>query len=149
MFESVQDAIYPFGRQMPSPLAYLLCDLVDVACCMRKIQNTECIVPMTVHKPLDPLRPILDGTHLLGSLNASSAHFRARLISKGGGRGHARKVREPARYDLFFLLVLAAFDRANGHQLHGRPTPLSPTAPSLRRYSSPCVPPLAPQDSKP
>jgi len=76
---------------------------------------------MARHKPLDPLRPILDGTHLLGSLNASPAHFRARLISKGGGRGHTRKVRQFGRHDLFFLLVPAAFDRANGHQFHLSP----------------------------
>src|SRR6516162_9919960 len=120
---------------MPCSLAHLVCDLADVASRMRIIQNTQGIVAMAVHKSLNPLRSILNGTHLLGSLNASPAHFRARLIGKGCGRRQARKLGELARHDLFFLLALAAFNRANGDQFHGRPTLLPPTAPSLRHYS--------------
>src|SRR5690348_8412868 len=98
---------------MPARLAYLVCNLADVAARMGKIQNAHRIVAMATHQSLNPLRPVLDSTHLLGSLNASPAHFRARLIGKGGGRGHARKVGELTRHNRFFVLALAAVNCAN------------------------------------
>src|SRR5216683_8263836 len=99
VLEPVQDALHPLGRQMPSPVAHLVCDLTEVASCMCKVENALRIVAMALHKVLDPLCPILDGTYLLGSLDAPPAHFRAGLISKRRGVGHARKVREPGRHD--------------------------------------------------
>src|SRR5260370_20861566 len=106
MFEPVQDVIFPFGRQMSSTLTYLVCHFIDIACCMRKVENAQRIVAMALHKPLDPLRPILDGAYLLGSLDTASAEFRARLIRKGGGVGHACKVRDLRCDDLFFAFPL-------------------------------------------
>jgi hypothetical protein len=61
---------------MPSTLAHLVCDLIDVASRVGKVENTQRIVAMALHKALDPLRPILDRTHFLGSLNTAPAHFR-------------------------------------------------------------------------
>ena len=94
---------------------------MGIYCRMRKVENAQCIVPMALHKVLDPLCSILDGAHFLGSLNATSAHFRAGLISKRRGVGQTRKVRELRRDDLFLVLACAAFDRANRDHLHLRP----------------------------
>src|SRR5438045_3482858 len=93
VFEPVQDAILPFGRQMSSTLTHLVCNFINIACCVRKVENAQRIVAMALHKPLDPLRPILDGTHFLGSLNTPSAEFRTRLVRKRRGVGQACKVR--------------------------------------------------------
>jgi hypothetical protein len=68
---------------------------------------------MTVDKSLNPLRSILDGTHLFGALDASPAYFRTRLIGKGGDIGHARKIGELGRHDHLFVLAPAAFHCAN------------------------------------
>jgi len=75
VFEPVQDAIHPRGRQMPATLAHLVCALADVARGMRKVEHAQRIVAMALHKPLDPLRSILDRTHVLGSLDATPPHF--------------------------------------------------------------------------
>jgi len=80
---------------------------------MRKVENAQRIVAMALHKPLDPLRPILDRTDLLGSLDTAPAHFGAGLIRKGGGIGQAYKVRELRRHDLVFVLALATFNLTN------------------------------------
>ena len=113
VFEAVEHSINPLGRQMPSRLAHLVCNLADVASRMGKIQNTHRIVAMTVDKPLNPLGSILESTDLLGSLDASSSHFCARLIGKGGRRSHACKVGELARHNRLFVLALAACNHAN------------------------------------
>ena len=85
---------------------------------MRKVENTHCIMAMTLHKPLDPLCSILDGTHLCGALNASPPQFRARLIGKGRGSGHAGKVREVGRDNLLFAFATATLYLSNRHHLH-------------------------------
>src|SRR5437588_6155354 len=87
MLEAVQNAIHPRGRQMSATLAHLVCTFIDVAGGMRKIENAQRIVAMTLHKPLDPLRPILDRTDMLGALDTPSAEFCTRLIRKGRGIG--------------------------------------------------------------
>jgi len=61
---------------MSSTLAHLVCNLTDITGCMRKIQDAHCIVAMALHKPLDPLGPILDSTDVLGSLDSAPAQFR-------------------------------------------------------------------------
>ncbi len=76
VLEPVQDAIHPLGRQMPSTVAHLVCDLTEVARCMGKVEHAQRIVPMTLDKVLDPLGSILDGTDVLGALDAPPAHFR-------------------------------------------------------------------------
>jgi hypothetical protein len=73
VLEPVQDAIHPLGRQMPSPLAHLVCDLTEVARGMGKVENAQRIVPMALDKVLDPLGPILDSTDVLGALAAPPA----------------------------------------------------------------------------
>ncbi len=60
---------------MSSTLAHLISNLIDVAGRMRKIENAQRIVPMSLHNPLDPLRSILDGTHFLGALDTPPAQF--------------------------------------------------------------------------
>jgi hypothetical protein len=95
----------------------------DVACCVSEIQNAQRIVAMPTHKPLNPLRSILESTDLLGSLYPSPSHLCARLIGKGGGIGHTRKIGEVARHDHVFVLALALFNRANRHQFHLCPYP--------------------------
>jgi hypothetical protein len=52
---------------------------------MRKLENAQRIVPLALDKALDPVPPILDSTHLLSSLNATTAHFFTGLISKRRG----------------------------------------------------------------
>ena len=61
---------------------------------MGKVEHTQRIMPMALHKSLDPLCPVLDRTDLLGALNASPAQLCARLIGKGGGVGQACKAHE-------------------------------------------------------
>src|SRR6266567_9499223 len=109
MFEPMHNPIHPPGRQMSSTLAHLVCNLIDVAGCMRKVENAQRIMTMALHKALNPLGPILDGTHFFGSLNTPSTHFRTGLISKGCGVGHACKVREIGRDHLLFVFASAAF----------------------------------------
>src|SRR6266568_841053 len=102
---------------MSSTLAHLVCYLIDVAGSMGKVENAQRIMTMALHKPLDPLCPILDGTHLFGSLNASPAQFCTRLICKGRGSGHACKIRQIGRDDRFFAFAFAALHLSNRHDL--------------------------------
>src|SRR6266702_6414146 len=84
---------------------------------MGKVEHAQRSVAMALHQPLDPLRPILDRTDFLGSLDTTSAYLRAGLVSKGGGGGQACKVRDLRCDDLVFVFVPAAFHRANRHHL--------------------------------
>ena len=71
---------------MPSPLAHLVCYLTDVASCMGKVENAQRIMPMALHKPLDPLCSVLNGTHFFGALDASAA-YRALPLTGPGASG--------------------------------------------------------------
>src|SRR5260370_7228727 len=51
VLEPVQDAIHPLGRQMPSPVAYLVCDLIEVARCMGKVEHAQRVLPMALRHP--------------------------------------------------------------------------------------------------
>src|SRR6266496_2975958 len=78
----MEDPKKPVGRKMPSTSANLLADLTDILGSMRKIENTDGIVAVLIDKPLQPQSPILNGTHLWGLVDPSSADFPSTHLCK-------------------------------------------------------------------
>lgn len=64
VFEPMQDPIEPLGGEVTSTGSNQLRNLAEIACCMGKVPDAQGITPMTLHKARQPLRSILDGTHL-------------------------------------------------------------------------------------
>jgi hypothetical protein len=114
-----------------------------------KVENAQRIVAMALHKALNPLCPIGDSTHLLGSLYATPAHFRGFPDQQTSRRWpgvqstsvvSSRSVPRPCVCGVRPRQWLPPLPR---------PTLLLLRAPSPRRCSSPCAPTPLPPDRKP
>ena len=60
---------------------------------MGKVENTQGILALPVHKTIDPLRSIHHRAHLCCLIHAAAQQFATGLLTKGLGIGHAREVR--------------------------------------------------------
>src|ERR1700719_1041304 len=75
VLEVVALQLNPVCRQFGPSLPDQLCNLCQIASCMSKIENPYGIWSMQIHKTLDPLSPILHGTHRRCQTDSSTLCF--------------------------------------------------------------------------
>src|SRR5260370_34449908 len=106
VLELVALRLNPVRRQFGPGLPDQLCNLCQIASCMGKIENPYGICSMQTHKTLDPLSPILHGTHLPSQTDSSALRFHNGSPAKGLCVSQTRKIGE---IDGLHLLVRSLF----------------------------------------
>ena len=105
-------------EDMQTPLEHLISNrdtgfldafkyLAHMFCGMGEIQDAQRVRPMSLGKGLAPVGPVRDDTDLLCLFDPAPLHLSVCQLSKGGGIGEARKVRELTNVDLWFSFGLA------------------------------------------
>ena len=96
VFEPMQHAVEPPGRQSASCSLHGLTDVADRASRMRKIENAHRIGTMVVDQARPPLRAILHRTDRCCPFQPSSMRFDQRCLRKALGPSRVAKRRKSA-----------------------------------------------------
>src|SRR5450631_3170973 len=99
VFESMEDPLQPIGRQMATGCTDRFANLVDILGRMRKIEDTDGILTMSLHDLLQPQCSILNGTHCSRPINSPSPDLCTHVITKVCRFFDTREIRQLVGFD--------------------------------------------------